>query len=232
MVLVLPLLGQRSPDWFQSNDRGNRYEGTYTRKVSNLSIDLVSLTGFVEPYTFGEKQMLKAKFYCPAKASYQFNVEELIVSHFYWMQDKQTAAREGWNTFENWPVDYLLKSLGITHRNLGILVHLDEASARNFVPVLLFHSQAPQEVTRYVAQLRLGRSAADGRYKVYQGENRNAAALLLQGNISAKSGGTTFPLIIPATQLKEGWLSVEVNLREQGSLAPYSYNFRFYHKNP
>lgn len=232
LIELSPLSAQRSPEWLQSNDRGNRYEGTYTRKVSNPSVNLISLMGHLEAYTFGEKQMLTAQFYSPDAQDYYLKVEELRVSQFYWMQNKETKAPKGWNTFENWPVDYFLKRLSISHRNLGILAYWGDKSRRSFMPVLLYHSKTPEQISRYVAQLRLGRSAANGTYKVYQGENRSASKLITQGKISAKSGGTTFPVVVPAAQLEEGWIFVEVNLREQGSLDPFAYSFRFFHKNP
>lgn len=229
---IWPAFAQRSPDWLTKNDRGNRYEGSYTRKVSNLSIDLLSLTGYFESYEFGKDQTLQIKFYSPEDASFRLKAEELVVTQYYWMQAKENEANAGWNQFGDWPVDYYLKRLSVSHRNLGVLIQYNpDSEIRHFLPAFISHSKGFQEIARYVLQFRLGRAIVDGQYKVFRGKTRAANHLLTSGKISSKSGGTSFPLVIPVEKFKtfQGWISVEVNCRERGTLDPFSYSLLFYH---
>ncbi|MEM7369039.1 MAG: hypothetical protein AAF587_10610 [Bacteroidota bacterium] len=234
LILSCSIWAQRSPSWLSGNDRGNRFEGSYTAKVSNPSINLISLTGSFEPYEFGKRQELSVQFFSPQDQSYFLSSEELRVTRFYWMQAKNVQAQKGWNNLDQWPVDFLLKRFRIDYRNLGVLVRLGKQGSRQFAPAWVFHSQTPSAFKRYIAQLQLGRSAADGRFQIYRGKSKKAANLIQQGKITAKSGGTAFPIVIPAQVLpsKEGWITVAVHLREKGSLDPFSYSFSFYHQQP
>ena len=55
--------------------------------------------------------------------------------------------------------------------------------------------------------------------------------MIKQYSVSAKAGGTTFPIRIKTELLKEeGWFMVEVNLRKKNALDTFTYSFSFYHK--
>jgi hypothetical protein len=231
-TLAASLSAQPDDDWFSKNDRGNRYEGSYSRKVSNPSVNLVSLTAVSPKYEWGKGQQLDVKFYNPLKQEYELHAEELTVTQFYWMQDKKKETAAGWQRFEGWQVDFLLKRLSIDARNLGVLVRLGERGSRKYAPAQVNLAGETAEAKQYVAQLRLGRPTADGSFKVYRGEKKTKENLVLEQKITAKSSGSTFPIVLAfATIGKEaGWFSVEVNLREKGTLDPFTYSFSFYHQ--
>lgn len=222
---------QPGDDWFAKNDRGNRYEGAYSRKVGNPSVNLVALTASSPKYKLGAGQKLKVAFYSPAVQAFELHAEELLVTQFYWMQVKDIQSAAGWNTFEGWQVDFMLKRLSLESRNLGVLVRLGDRSSRKFAPAQVSLEGETPEIKQYVAQLRLGRAAADGAYKIYRGESRTKASLILEQKIAAKSSGATFPVVIPVSSLgnQAGWFTVEVNLREKSTLDPFTYSFSFYH---
>ena len=139
LFLLIPffLTAQPNQEWYNKNDRGAHFEGSYTRKVSNPSINLVSLTGNSLAYQFGQKQKLQVKFFCPDTIQYNLHAEELRVSQFYWMEDKNQKAKNGWNEFNNWHVDYLLKKYSIDKRNLGVLIRTGEKGSRNYLPAFI-----------------------------------------------------------------------------------------------
>ena len=231
LLSSLPSAAQRSPEWLQSNDRGNRYEGTYTRKVSNPSINLVSLTGNLPAYHFGEKQKLEVSFFSPGLLEYQLHAEELRVSQFYWMEDKNQKSRIGWNVFSGWQVDYILKRLSIDHRNLGVLVCLGEKADRQYTPALINIEGETGENQFYIAQIRLGRPSSGGSFSIFSGTSRVAANLIREQAITRKSSGTVFPLLIPINELdkKNTWYTVEINLKEARTGDPFTYSFSFFH---
>ena len=222
---------QRSPHWHLKNDRGNRYEGSYTKDVSSYSVNLVSLVaGTIPNYQFRQNQQLKVRFYCPSTQPYQLRAEELKTTRYYWMQDKNTQAATGWYTFAPWPVDAILDDLQVPHENLGVAVELGRVGSGWFVPAWVYQSSAPGSARSYTAQIQLGFSVARGEYKIYPGKGVTANALRA-GKISAKSGGDTFPIVIPINSLaSSGWYTVEVNLRDKRRLDLTSYSFSFYHK--
>lgn len=226
------LLAQPGPDWYTNNDRGNRYEGSYSRKVSNPSLNLVSLTATPVQYAFGNKQQLNLRFFLEGSTEYDLHAEELRITQYYWMQDKNKNAQSGWNSFEGWHVDYILKQLSIDHRNLGILVQVGDKGSRKYAPVWVSTDGNQPELKRYIAQLRMGRSAAKGSFRIYKGENRTPANLLQERAITAKSSGTIFPIIVPTKTLGDeaGWITVEINMQEKNTMDPFTYSFSFYHK--
>ncbi len=225
------LFAQPGPDWFKQNDRGRHFEGSYTKKVSNPSINLVSLSTAMPRYVFGNKEQLQAAFYSPSEQAYLLHAEELQVVQFYWLQDKTEKATAGWNTFSGWHVDYMLKRLSVDARNLGVLIRLGEPGSRQFAPARISMGDKPSGGARYIAQLRLGRPVAKGSFKVYLGEERNADNLIMEKPITAKSSGTVFPIVLPVETLggASDWVRVEINLIEKRTLDPFTYSFSFYH---
>lgn len=233
LFLLIPcfLVAQPNQDWYKNNDRGNHFEGSYTRKVSNPSISLISLTGNLPKYKFGKKQKLGIRFFSPDTSQYNLHAEELRVAQFYWMEDKKQNAKQGWNEFLNWHVDFILKRFSIDHRNIGVLIRSGEKGERNFLPANV-HFQGEEFIPKmYIAQMRLGRPASGGSFNFYNGKSRSKENLIKKQKISKKSSGIVFPLVIPIEQLgkKEGWITVEINLKEERTGDPFTYSFSFYH---
>lgn len=232
-LLPLSLLAQPSQQWYQENDRGTHYEGSYTRKVSNPSISLVSLTTPVPAYRFGQRQQLEVQFYTPNASNYQLHAEELRIAQFYWMEDKNKSATAGWNAFMAWPVDYILQRLSIDHRNLAVLIRLGNRGSRQFTPARVTVGKTDNSASLYIAQLRLGRPASGGFFRLYRGQSKSTNSQLLQQKIAPKSSGTVFPIALRFSDLSvgAGWYTVEVNLRERGTGDPFTYSFSFYHRD-
>lgn len=235
LLLLLPfsISAQPNQEWYANNDRGNHFEGSYTRKVSNPSIHLVSLATPLPAYSFGQRQQLSVQFFSPEPKAYNLHAEELRVSQFYWLEDKNKQAKTGWNHFGGWHVDYILKRLSIDHRNLGLLIHIGRKNERQFVPARMQISEGPTTPSMYIAQIRLGRPASGGSYRLFRGKSKTRSRQILQQGISQKSSGTVFPIVIPfdVFQKQAGWYTVEINLEESRTGDPFTYSFSFYHPN-
>ena len=223
------LPAQRGPDWKKANDRKDHYEGTYSRPVGNADMELVSLTTGISPYPFRQGARLRVRFYSPAASLYHLHAEDLSGTQFYWWEDKNGQAKQGWYASPaDWQVDFLLSKLNIGANNLGVLTRLGAPSEQKFAPAQVYTGTAVPAITRYVAVLRLGRPTASGEYKVHRGESRSGP-LLFTKSVTARSGGSSLALSLPAASLPaSGWVFVEVNLKEQRTMDPFTYSFRFY----
>ncbi len=231
LSISLPLTAQRSKQWLQQNDIGAFHEGTYTREVSTSSMELISLTGFWEPYAFGERQELKVRFYSPEADEFFLKVEELAVKKYYWMQNKPQPVEAGWHEFDGWQVDRWLRRLQLPANSLGLAVQAGPKEKRKFLPARIYHRQLKEAVKRYVAQIRLGINTSSGRYTIYSGKVRDPEKLIKEGKLLGQYGGSCFPIVIPVMSLPtEGWYMVVANVIERGSQDPHSYSFHFYHR--
>lgn len=227
-------MGQPKSEFFSSkNDKGNRYEGSYNDQVSNPRIELTSFVGSVEPYEFGKGQQLNVEFYSPDASGYTLHAEELKRIKYYWMQGKGKLAQKTWNTFQDWPVDQILRRYKILYRDLAILIRLGKESEQIFAPAIIYHSDRPESFHRYIIQLRLGVSVGKGTWTLYQGKQNNAANKLISQPTRKQSGGASLPISLPNQALSkgEGWYTFEFDAKEKSNLRPVHYEFSFYHKS-
>ena len=112
--------------WLKSHDLGNRYEGNYSKRVSSGVLELVSLTGQFDKYSFGKGQELNFRFFNPKKKKFHLKLEELHPHSFYWGEWKSIKPKKKWNECSPWPVDLWLRRLYVDPSNLGILLRLGE----------------------------------------------------------------------------------------------------------
>ena len=227
---------RRHQNWLIENDRGNRYEGTYSQEIGNPIIECVSFYASFETYEFNKNQQLNVRFYSPDSAQYFLKVEELRINKFYWMQNKGEQARSGWNEFQSWPVDNWLGRLGIHRQNLGVIVELNEEESRMFLPAQIYFSEKKREKPSfYQTTIRLGKSIAEGEYLVYKGlmnsDHGDGSPPILKGNIGKRVADSHFPIFLEMAKLsdRKTWYTVELKLRLQNSTRIIPYNFYFYH---
>ncbi len=238
-LLFFPwLLSAQGPDryWFEKNDEGNRYEGSYSRKVANPAVELLSFTaGPIEPFEAGKGQQLNVRFCMPTAGPYWLKAEELRPVQFYWMEGKETIGKKGWNQFDNWPVDQWLRRLKIPSRNLGLIVKLGDPKSPLLIPAQVYHSGPRKAIERYLAHFRLGQSISKATINLYRGrhESRPPSDRQIHAlSISRKAGGSYFPYAIPAGLLdpSPGWYTLIMELQKQGSTHRIPFSFVFYHQ--
>ncbi|MDW3647393.1 MAG: hypothetical protein R8P61_10035 [Bacteroidia bacterium] len=242
-LLFFSGIAQRSKEWQDKNDRGNRFEGEYfDRDIGNLAIDLLSFFSPGDHYVFGEDQRLEVHFYNPDSGQYKLVAKEIDVRQFYWMEDKNSSSRNGWNTFSGWPVDYLLKSLEINRKNLGLLVNLGKPNEKIISPAYLGIAEKSDKDSFkpfYVAHFVLGTSAEKGSWKLYQGKGRRAGTLIQERKLSSKDGSSPFAIYIMKKLLPQsGWYTMELNFtslernnseKSESKEEVMTYAFSFYH---
>lgn len=224
-------LKQRSQAWYLQNDRKNRYEGSFTQEVSSVrDFSLISLVvNGIEPYEFGRAQMLTARYFCPQVYKYLLKAEDCEANAFYWMEDKRTTSKQGWNLFQ-WEVDDYLQRLHIGPGDLGITFELGDQEDY-FLPVQLYHKTQPTKAVYYIAQIRAGVSFRNGKLNVYSGTRAIKEKFLYSEGLLPQSAGSCMPLRIKADKLgAEGWKTVVLTVSEKEKLEEVNFTFRFYHK--
>ncbi len=147
LTLVALLLGNavaclaQSDEWKRDNDRGNRYEGTIERAVSQLDLDLLSLTSAREKLEGDEE--LNVRFYLPESISAEIVARELVEAVHYWMLSKPfEPAEAGWRDFGPWPTSEVLSKNQISFDNIGVLVRVqsEQSNADVLSPAMIYHS--------------------------------------------------------------------------------------------
>jgi len=219
----------RTEKWKIRHSLENRYEGTYEKEVGNPLFELVSMTGYLESYTFDKGQQMQVAFFVNEPIRYRLHAEECMPRVYYWMEDKNVEAKLGWNTFRFWPVDRRLEPFGIVAANLGVLVELEGPGSKKIAPALVYHSSRPNEIQNYIASVRLGRGISKGQFNVYRGMKAEGEALIYR-TISEKYGGSCLQLYIETENLDPGWYTIELSVRLRGTLNDRTFTFSFYHQ--
>ena len=225
--------------WKQKNDRGNRYEGGVIFEVSEQPLELVALYSDFEAYTFGKKQQLKVHFYLPDTISIWLSAQEMRVEEKYWMEAKSSfSTQRHWNTFEDWKVDKVLKSLNVPSENLGVLIK-QKNSEQLFFPAIIFHTNFPKTLNPYIAYFRPGKNFRKINVKVYQGQfldiEPTKENLVFKKRLGEQPGGMPFKIEIDPTTFSslekdwKGWLTVQLIGRVMGNTDKEIYTFSFYH---
>jgi hypothetical protein len=139
-------------------DRGNRYEGLVDIPIAGSdrpALDLISFTGFFEPFTAGDS--LRVRFFLPVPSSaVRIVAQELSEDRFYRMESKaQVWAPNTWAVFAPWPTGDVIGPGMVLPSNIGVVVFLDDRPAgQAFVAPAFVERAAAAEITRYRLQLR------------------------------------------------------------------------------
>lgn len=228
----------RPTSWYQNNDQGNRYEGSYNKQVSNQMLEPVSFTAQQVVYAYDMQQNLQVDFFLPeyAQQAYLLKAEELSTFHFYWMEDKNRKGQLGWNSFQPWPVDGGLKEFRVDANNLGVLIRLGNLNGSTFVPAFISLGNRQKSGFNYILKYRLGKPIAEGVYTIYQGyhpdNELSKLKSLKNGTVGALPGLGILPIWIPSAGLPQSpcWITIKLTVVKQGGDGrPTSTFFSFYH---
>lgn len=223
--------------WVEKAEHAHYTEGVYALDVST-SLELISLTGHFESYEFGKGQQLFAAFYAPTESPFYLRAQEKKILSFYAMESRNGTMKKGKNQFGPWQVDGFLESKKVAASNLGVLLQMGLEPNNHFLPLVIHHSSAASPFSEYKAVFRLGKSIAEGAYKVYKGEHMGIIPeeylVYGPGRIGRLYGGSNFNVKIPVTSLQdyEGWLTVEMSLSLRGINKKIPFRFYVYHYPP
>ena len=226
---------QRDQKWLDKNDRGNRFEGTYSEPNGAPPVEIISFYGSFESYEFNQNQTLNVSFYSPEPSDFFLKAEELTINAFYWMQNKQTEAKKGWNSFSGWKVDNWLGRHKINRANLGVVISLGKPEEKMFSPAFIFRQKKPANSPFYTFLVRLGRDVAFGECRIYeglyQGISPDEATLIQETKVGKRKKNTHFPVRIPMDQLSSSgkWYTLKMSFKQDRSTKTFGYTCYFFH---
>jgi hypothetical protein len=245
MALGLGLAGALSaalaaqvPDaaWYntKSNQKANRFEGFYPRKVSAAAaVELISLFRSKESYVAGKRTQLRVRFFSTDPARVTVRARELRPRLFYFMEAKPPAGgwKSGWNEFGPWPVDEVLGTR-VASDNLGVLVRVDgrDEGGGEVAPAILYHTAKPGAGTAYQAAFMPGVALAGGKYEVRLA--CGPGPVTITEPVGRQTGGVYFPVrfALPGDFKGDAELRIEVTSRTDPDGTPAIRRYCFSHE--
>ena len=238
LVITQQSTAQRAKNWINKIEYDHYTEGVYSLQVGSNVVEIISLTGYFEPYSFNKNERIHIDFYSPDSVPYLVKAEEKKINKYYWMESHPANSQKKWNTFGPWSTDGLLKQLSVQPQDLAILIHLEADDSQKFSPAIVYMGNRPDRILGYRAYFRLGVNISGGSYKVFRGDFENQlaleGALVQEGPILKRLGGSTFPIQIKQSSLVgyTGYVTCQLTLHEDNRVVskPIFYSFKFYHK--
>lgn len=213
------------------NDRGNRYEGSYTRKVKGGGVYLISFVTSIPKYQFNDGQSLDIQWYSPESTEVFIKAEELKVEQYYWMEVKETSskANSGKNNFGPWGVDGGLRQHMVYPDNLGMVIR-ERKDKSIFYPVFWKLDGEALPARYYIMRLRAERAISGGSYRITYQNSDGKPVEIKNAPIQRFSGGMFQNMAVKLEDLPvTGWYTVEVTVIEENSGTTINYPFKFYH---
>lgn len=229
---------ERDYRWKVQNNRGDRYEGTYTSPSPYRDLTLLAYYAGIKPYSFNAGQKLSVHFYSPYQAPAYLKAEELNIRNRYWMQTKEGITNYGWNTYRNWKVDSYLREGRVTAGNLGITARVKMGSfyGEHYLPVILNQEGLPSRITQYRVYFRNNFHMERGVIRIYPGlagEEGPTEKKLLGApiNISQRVAGGIFSLPLDQNRLGTytGWINVQITYKKWNQAGTYTEVYSLYH---
>jgi hypothetical protein len=227
-LMVLHDAQGEGQDPYLYKQRGNRNEGIKGIPVSAPDLELVSFVAYREQLDAGSDADLKLRFYMKGDGDLYITAKELVVSRYYVMNPTQTKWRRGWQEFSPWPTGEVLRPLGISVDQIGIVGRPDGTlvGSGEIVPLILYRSKLPPSLTRYTLHCRPKEDLRSVTYRVYRiADGKLISSDLLRNLI----GGTTFRLVVdlPGEKMGDYKIVLEGNYKER--LGGPTRTYRFFH---
>ncbi len=236
LTLVALLLGNavaclaQSDEWKRDNDRGNRYEGTIERAVSQLDLDLLSLTSAREKLEGDEE--LNVRFYLPESISAEIVARELVEAVHYWMLSKPfEPAEAGWRDFGPWPTSEVLSKNQISFDNIGVLVRVqsEQSNADVLSPAMIYHSSPGEPSGDYTFLFQPSVPLRRLDYSVYR-VGADGAEILSASLGETKRAGVPFAVEIDLTGESSGLMRLELAGKYRNRTGGPVREYEFYHR--
>jgi hypothetical protein len=217
----------QTDSWKKRNDRGNRYEGLISINTGNPDFEVLSFTGFFEP--FSSNVVLKVKFFYPKKSNLSIIAQEIDDQRQYWMEAKPQRWQSGeWNEFSPWPTGDVLIKEGVPADNLGVLIK--SGGEDQLIPAFIYHSRLPDSVRKYTMYLRTNKNLKSVKF-ILSGTGSNAKPMSKTWYLGSQTASVPFPANLDVQDFKEGIIRVVVEreLRNGTQKLP-TREYLFYHK--
>lgn len=221
-------LGQSNLDYQQ---RTNRYEGIKQRPINaKLGIELISAR-IDHQDAIGSGEQYQVRFFLQQPHDVHLLVREIENEHYYWMDRVKPSApwQTGFNNVFAWPTTDVIRQLGLSLNNLGVVVRLGNASPgaeERVAPALLFQSHQPTQVGGYVFIFRLEREA---KLKAVVYPAAGSQPVFTQ-DLGDQPGGQPVEVRWNTTQVPQGAYRIVLNGYARDNNDPLTQIVHFYHQ--
>lgn len=235
LISMVLATGSANPTPFQPDlrykDRGDRYEGIKGFPVSDRIELLSAMVDYEEP-TGQMPPYFKIKFFLKKRTSVFVTVRETNNRRNYWLDRirPSTNWQSGFANEFSWPTDDVirpLKDIGLYDLSGLARLEKDDPSVDvRVAPCILFYSQPPARVDRYIFGFRLSQRA-DVDWLISRDE-KNAPTL---DRASFKMPGRVARVIRwDASQAKDGWYRLKITVIFSSNGKEVNQIVRFYHR--
>jgi len=216
--------------WKRRNDKGNRYEGLVSVQTGNPDLEVLSFTGFFEP--FNRNVNLRVKFFLPGKTNLSIIAREIEEQKQYRMEAKPQGWTAGeWNEFSPWPTDVVLRE-GISSDNVGVLITIDQNQSSDqstqLAPAFVYYSQEPHNSSSYLMYPRSNKNLRRVQLSLYGPDSSSRPRTWALG---PQAADVPFRVNLDTQGFPEGKLTLKVDRDLRGiPQRPPTHEYSFYHK--
>lgn len=229
-VCVATLMYAQPTDslWYSNNQKGNRFEGFHSEKVSS-KLDIVSFTlGEIPTYeSFNVPSSLFMRFFAPNPTTqYTLRAKKITGTGGYWMQDTSQSCGYGWHQFGPWEVNSVLKPNKINSKDLGVIAKFRSIHSDTIFPVKVFNASKSLNDEYYLVKLKSNNTVLKMAVKITHGKN-----VVYDIAVPKIMADVIYPIKIPVNKfVGEGYYQVEIRYMKKGDSKTTTSLFHFYHK--
>lgn len=219
------------PD-LQYQKRNDHYEGVKPKPVSGYDIELISVLVDFREEIKDMPDRFKVRFYLNRRSEVYLTVRELDYKYYYWLD--KVKPLHPWDTgFDNvfeWGTKDVIKQLeGIRMFDLGVLIRLENpapSSVESVAPALLYHSDAPEQISGYLFTFKTSGYARVSCSLYKNGEAKPEWTRTFR----RKPGGRPFTVRWNTSEVEEGAYKLLVTGYFLDTNRKFHQSVRFYHQ--
>lgn len=229
LTIVIFLSGSISKESFEYKKRGNREEGIRAVGIGAPNLELLSFVAHKEKTKWDADIILRIRFFLPKVSSFYITAKELRVRKFYIMKPLQHKWPSGWHEFSPWPTKDVLKPLGISLDDLGIVGKLnrDRIGSGEIAPLIIYHSSMPSQVNKYTLHFLPRDNLKRMEYRLYK---VYPETLVAQQRIMMLSGGSPFSITLDLSNQNEGYYKLIMDGKFKNRVGGPQRTYYFFHK--
>ena len=187
VLLPVGISSAQTPEWFQQNNKGSRYEGFLDRPNASTSFTVLGFFAYRENRDLLPSDVLHIEYFVPpgdqrnkpADEPVSIRAQEIHGRSEYIMEphlEALQATAGGWRTFDGWPVRDVLLPNHVPLSNLAVLIHLKGGNglSEQLAPALLYTEPGKHEIHNYTLYLNLNRALSSLHYTVSSTDEKGA----------------------------------------------------------
>jgi hypothetical protein len=216
-------------------DHGNRMEGLIVVPRNKLPVTLLSFSGYFEPFGVSDSVALRLVFYLPLNSEVEIVAQDLDGQSQYRMRSKPGySASLGWNSFGPWPTSEVLQPAKLDSDSIGILAQLRTdlipGANQSVAPVFLYHSNAPQEIKKYLIVFRPEYTQSSFEYEVLTGPGGKLTSVEKHTTGAMPVAGKEFEITLDTSKIPEGPALLRLSGQNRNREGGIAFNIAFYHR--